>query len=229
MKNPEIIGGVFQDLSNDLTVILKLFDIITYSPEVITNDLLNKTRAKVKSILKKVDDAKESIVNKSLNLNITDGKLEVEPSSKRYPAQILEDIVKQYKDKLYTQTTLYNDEARKIKLNDRDFRYILTTLLESAKKTQNGIINKTCEISIASKYDSMVMLFKDFGRKIPPDVAQQMFTGEAFTQDYGGGYPMYRLKKLLNSVGGDIKINLNNPKFTVFSVNIPFDKEYLWH
>ena len=40
----------------------------------------------------------------------------------------------------------------------------------------------------------MVMLFKDFGRKIPPDVAQQMFTGEAFTQDYGGGYPMYHSK-----------------------------------
>ena len=67
-------------------------------------------------------------------------KIRIRIKQQRYPAQILEDIVKQYKDKLYTQTTLYNDEARKIKLNDRDFRYILTTLLESAKK--RGIINK---------------------------------------------------------------------------------------
>ena len=226
METRKVVRGVFQDLSNDLTVILKLFDIITHSPEMITAELLDKTRAKVKSILDKVDNAKESIITDSLNLDETEGTLELNSQKELYPAQILEEIVKQFKDKLYTQTTLYNDEVRKIKLNNKDFRYILTTLLESAKKTQSGIINKTCEISIASKYDSMIMLFKDFGRKIPPDIAQQMFTGKTCTQDYGGGYPMYRLKKLLRSVGGDIKINLNNPKFTSFTINIPFEKEY---
>ena len=225
MKNQEIIGGVFQDLSNDLTVIVKLFDIITHSPEMITKELLDKTKAKVRSILTKVDNAKESLVNQTLKVNrTTSRKLELDSDKKQYPAQILEDIVKQYKDKLYTQTTLYNDEARKIKLDDRDFRYILTTLLESAKKTQNGILNKTCEVSIASKHNTMVMLFKDFGRKIPSDIVHKMFTGDTCTQDYGGGYPMYRLKRVLNSVGGDVDIDLSNSKFTTFIINVPFEE-----
>ena len=98
------------------------------------------------------------------------------------------------------------------------------TLLESAKKTQSGIINKTCEISIASKHNSMIMLFKDFGRKIPLEIAEQMFSGKNYTQDYGGGYHMYRIKNLLRSVGVDIKINLNKSKYTVFFVDIPFDR-----
>ena len=85
-------------------------------------------------------------------------------------------------------------------------------------------MNKTCEISVASKHNSMIMLFKDFGRKIPLDIAEQIFTGNNCTQDYGGGYHMYRIKKLLKSVGGDVNINFSNPKYTVFSVNIPFDK-----
>ena len=224
MDNQEIIGGVFQDLSNDLTIVVKLFDIITYSPEMITKELLNKARSRVKSILIKVDDAKESIVKQTITKRTTENRFERDYGAKQYPTEILEDIIKQYKEKLYIQTTLYNDEIRKIKLDDRDFQYVLTTLLESAKKTQKGILNKTCEISIASKNNSMVMLFKDFGRKIPLDIVNKMFTGDTITQDYGGGYPMYRLKKVVDSVGGGVRIDSSNSKFTSFTFNIPFEE-----
>jgi len=52
----EAMLKVFQDVSGDLQVIVNLFDIISHSPEVVTKELIDKARNKVKGVLKRVGE-----------------------------------------------------------------------------------------------------------------------------------------------------------------------------
>jgi len=52
----EAMLKVFQDVSGDLQVIVNLFDIISHSSEVVTKELIDKAKNKVKGFLKRVGE-----------------------------------------------------------------------------------------------------------------------------------------------------------------------------
>jgi len=211
----DMILGVFQDVAGDLQVIAKLFDIISQSPEVITKELLSKTKSKVGNIIQKVNEAQTVITTGSAKSN--------EPQSEsQFPVTILEGVVTKYDRQLNTQMTLYADEIRALKLSDRDFESVLHTLFDSAIKTQDGIYRKTCEVSVASKSDTMVLRFKDFGRSIPREELESMFDGSKISHEHGGGYGYYRMRQILNRVGGRVSIDSDRTKFTTITIVIPF-------
>lgn len=219
----EAILKVFQDVSGDLQVIVNLFDIISHSPEVVTKELIDKAKNKVKGVLKRVGEL-QNVVRKGETEKLVE---DVQEAGIKFPEIILEEVVRHFEEKINTQMTVYANEGRTLSLADRDFEYVLKSLFDSALKTQEGMFRKTCEVSMASKGKNMVLRFKDFQRSIPREHLEDLFNGNVASNEYGGGYPFYKMKKLLQRVGGDIAVDSDRTRFTTFTVTIPFDFETL--
>ena len=188
----EAMLKVFQDVSGDLQVIVNLFDIISHSSEVVTKELIDKARNKVKGVLKRVGELQKVFRKDETEKQIED----IQEAGIKFPEIILEEVVRHFEEKINTQMTVYANEGRTLSLADRDFEYVLKSLFDSALKTQEGMFRTTCEVSMASN-------------------------------EYGGGYPFYKMKKLLQRVGGDIAVDSDRTRFTTFTVTIPFDFETL--
>lgn len=215
--------NAFQNMSADLQILVSLFDIISLSPEVVTKELIQKAKNKVKGVLKAVGEL-QTVISKESEKSGTPNLQEV---GVKFPEVILEEVVRKFEEKINTQMTIYANEGRTLKLSDKDFEFTLQTLFNSALKTQDGMYRKNCEISMASKGSNMVLRFKDFNRSIPREFLEELFNGNTDSNEYGGGYALYKMRKLLQRTGGEVTVDSDRTRFTTFTVSIPFNSETL--
>ena len=219
------VQKVFTDLQDELQIIVNLFEILSRSPEVVTKEILENAKKKVLSIITRVKDA-EVVFHPEEKKSEEDERVGAlaEGSGSLHPAMILDEVANEFTHQIETQMALYADEVKTLAIADKDFEYVLKTLFESAVRTQNGMQKKICEGSVAALGDDMVLQFKDFGRSIPEEDVPHLFDGSAKSKDYGGGYPFYRMKKLLMKAHGEVDVLSGRSKFTTFTIKIPFHK-----
>jgi light-regulated signal transduction histidine kinase (bacteriophytochrome) len=215
---------VFTDLQEELQIIVHLFEILTRSPEVVTKEILENAKRKVQAIIVRVKDVEGLLQKEDHSDEENSPKYAISQGGTLHPAMILDEVANEFTEQINTQMALYADEVKTLAIPDRDFEYVLKTLFESAVRTQSGMQNKTCEVSVSAKGDSMILQFKDFGRRIPEDIIPYLFDGSTKSKEYGGGYPFYRMKKLLMRARGQVKVLAGQSKFTTFMIKIPFHR-----
>ncbi|MBT3783629.1 hypothetical protein HOF92_01560 [bacterium] len=212
------VQRTLRNLSKELQIVVKLFDLMTKSPEMVTRGLLLKAKQKVTRIF---DKARET--EKSLRRDDSLEELASDVGS-MHPVMILDEVSRSFEQFIQTQLALYADDVTTLMIPDKDFEYVLRTLYNSAVRTQKGLNAKTCEISLSSAGKNMVLKFKDFGKSIPEEDIDHLFDGSLTSQDYAGGYPFYRMKRLLERAQGQIEVLSGKTKFTTFTIKIPFLK-----
>lgn len=211
----EKMGKMLGGLSGDLQVIMNLFEVLTRSPDVVTPDILEKAREKVQGILTKVQEAEKQVFEGPAS-NLP--KLAVGEGGIQNPVVMLDEVMAEFDDQLNTSMALSPDQISTLSIPDSDFEMALRTLFESAVKTQSGIHQKTCEVSIGTSGNYMILKFKDFGRSIPEEELDDVFDAKASNS----GYPFFRLRQMVERAGGEVEVDSGRAKFTTFTLKIPY-------
>ena len=124
----------------------------------------------------------------------------------------------EFDDQLNTSMALSPDQISTLSIPDSDFEMALRTLFESAVKTQSGIHQKICEVSIGTSGNHMILKFKDFGRSIPEEELDDVFDAKSSNS----GYPFFRLRQMVERAGGEVEVDSGRAKFTTFTLKIPY-------
>jgi len=212
------VHRTLKNLSQQLKIVVKLFDLMSKSPDMVTRGMLIKAKNKVSKILAKAKETEKALRR--------DGDLEEKPidMGSMHPVMILDEVSRAFEQHINTQLALYADDVTTLNIPDRDFEYVLRTLYSSAVRTQRNMRSRTCEVSMSSSGQNMVLKFTDFGKTIPEEHINKLFDGSLTSQEYGGGYPFYRMKRLLERAQGGVEVLCEKSKYTTFLIKIPFVK-----
>lgn len=213
-KMAKMLGG----LSGDLQVIMNLFEVITRSPDVVTPDILEKAKDKVQGILQKVQAAEKEVYEGPAGGL---AKFQIGEGGTQNPVVLIDEVMAEFDDQLNTSMALTPDQITTLSIPDSEFEMALRTLFESAVKTQSGIHRKTCEVSIGTSGKFMILKFKDFGRSIPEEELSGVFDLNSGSSS-SSSYPFFRLKQMVERVGGEVQVDSGRAKFTTFTLKIPF-------
>lgn len=97
---------------------------------------------------------------------------------------------------------------------------VLQNLLKNAIR-HNDSATPTVTVSARERGDSVIITIADNGPGIPDDVRAEMFTKGSKALDSGGmGLGLYLVSTLVDRYGGDIWVEENEPRGTVFSVEL---------
>ena len=214
----ENMGKMLGGLSGDLQVIMNLFEVLTRSPDVITPDILEKAKEKIQGILTKVQVAEKQVYEGPESAL---PKLQRGEAGSVNPVVLLDGVLAEFESQLNTSMALSPDQISTLSIPDSDFKLALRTLFDSAVETQSGIHQKTCEVSIGTSGSYMILKFKDFGRSIPEEELDGVFSANS-KHSSRQGYPFFRLKQMVERAGGQIEVDSGRAKFTTFTLKIPY-------
>lgn len=214
----EEVHRTLKSLSQQLKIVVKFFDLMSKSPNMVTRTMLVQAKDKVSKILAKAKETEKALRK--------EGSIEDKPmdSGSMHPVMILDEVSRAFEQHIDTQLALYADEVSTLNISDRDFEYVLRTLYSSAVRTQRNMRSRSCEVSVSASGKNMILKFTDFGKVIPQEHIESLFDGSAASQEYGGGYPFYRMKRLLERAQGGVEVLCEKSKYTTFLIKIPFSR-----
>lgn len=209
-KKDETIG-ILQQLTKEFNVIVQLFDVLSRTPDVVTPELLKKAKLKMMNICKQVKQVESNLTQEEKT------SLTVDSSGTLSPVMLLDEVLAEFEERLDVSLALSNDEIGLVNMSDDEFVTIIRALLDNSIQSQLGINRKSCEISLGSDRQHLVIKFKDFARSIPESEIPNFFEG-----NQGAGYGMYRLAKRLQQAGGQVVVESGRTRCTVFTLRIPY-------
>jgi signal transduction histidine kinase len=120
------------------------------------------------------------------------------------------------------------DDLPPIYADSHEFTQVMFNLLQNARNhTENGSVT----ITAAERDDdneeenSIIVTVSDTGSGIPPDILPDIFKRGVSGLEGGTGLGLPICKEIINSHGGDIKINSRHGTGTTVSFTIPIGKE----
>ena len=120
------------------------------------------------------------------------------------------------------------DDLPPIYADSHEFTQVMFNLLQNARNhTENGSVT----ITAAERDDdtegvnSIIVTISDTGSGIPPDILPDIFKRGVSGLEGGTGLGLPICKEIINSHGGDIKINSRHGTGTTVSFTIPIGKE----
>lgn len=203
--------GILQQLSKEFNVIVQLFDVLSRTPDVVTPELLKKAKMKMQNICQKVKQVENNLTAQERQ------ELNEAGNGTLSPVMLLDEVLAEFEEQLDVSLALSNDEIGLVRMSDEEFVTVIRSLLDNSIQSQVGINRKSCEISLGSDRQHLVIKFKDFARSIPESDLPGFFDG-----DQGAGYGMYRLAKRLQNAGGQVKVESGQARCTVFTLKIPY-------
>jgi|GEM_PF-1578652 len=197
--NPE--QQVYFDMMRDLKTLIQLFDLQMSSPQVITNEILQRGKEKLHSLLSNV----ETIQQQRLMEQAESMKTGQTP-----PYVLIEELAGQYSRVLQIDLQI-SDEMPILAMPDQIFALIVRGLMVCAVKTQFGVQRKSCELTANAYSRFMILKFKDFSSESMTPKGKQVLEDQ-----------VAKLKQHAMKFGGDLSLNESIGRFRDYILIVPF-------
>jgi two-component system cell cycle sensor histidine kinase/response regulator CckA len=207
----QIAGGLAHDLNNLLMVIKGHLELL----ELKLKDALDHDKAKH---VKKVKEAFDKVSQKVLELFILSGR-----DLKRFEEIRLDKFIPEwvsfYLQGSEVKAEFFVEKGLKLFMDHAHLLSILQNLVLNAKDAMGG--KGVLKVSAFAEDDDIVLKFEDNGPGIPAELLSKIFEPGFTTKPHGTGLGLTVVKRVVDLYGGQISVDSQVGKGTIFSIKLP--------
>jgi signal transduction histidine kinase len=121
---------------------------------------------------------------------------------------------------------IQTSEVTKDKTISVDVEQIISVLLELINNATKILreTGGTIELKIEEKDNKLSIAVKDNGSGIPKEIKEKLFKEEVFSKS-GLGLGLYLSKKVMETLGGDLKLQSSSKRGTTFTITLPLNEK----
>lgn len=139
-------------------------------------------------------------------------------------APVLEEHVETFRAS-YPDLSVECDEIPEVAVEADDMLGSVFDNLLSNAVEHNDSASPTIKVETARRDDVATVRIADNGPGIPGDRREAIFErGESSTERNGAGFGLYLVKDIVENYGGEIRVRDNEPRGTVFELDLPIAK-----